>query len=196
MIYGPYSCLIQSVWSFLPTPNFLCARFQKNGRVQNLPPLNSPVLGTLPFFVGGNSWTLSFWGVVSPRLSHFRGLLVFFWIHSNLGMARRIKDPVDVLLGPILMENLVSFFKCPLTFRAVRKVIKDKIFQKSLTRSRRSQTCVKYSGNIICIKRNTDVKTSDLNILHKKPPNKVEFPDAIFKFLKILFDFLQPNAWL
>ena len=35
------------------------------------------------------------------------------------------------------------------------------------TRSRRSQTCVKYRGNIICIKRNTDVNTSDLKILHK-----------------------------
>ena len=29
----------------------------KNGRVQNLPPLNSQELGTLPFFEGGKSWT-------------------------------------------------------------------------------------------------------------------------------------------
>ena len=35
-------------------------------------------------------------------------------------------------------------------------------------RSTQSQTCVKYRGNIICIKRNTDVNTGDLKILHKK----------------------------
>ena len=35
-------------------------------------------------------------------------------------------------------------------------------------RSTQSQTCVKYRGNIICVKRNTDVNTGDLKILHKK----------------------------
>ena len=35
-------------------------------------------------------------------------------------------------------------------------------------RSTRSQACVKYRGFIICIKRNTDVNTGDLKILHKK----------------------------
>ena len=39
---------------------------------------------------------------------------------------------------------------------------------RAKTRSTRSQTCVKYKGNIICIKRNTDVNTGDLKILHKK----------------------------
>ena len=39
---------------------------------------------------------------------------------------------------------------------------------RAKTRSRRSQACVKYRGIIICIKRNTDVNTSDLKILHKK----------------------------
>ena len=42
-------------------------------------------------------------------------------------------------------------------------------------RSRQSQTCVKYRDIIICIKRNTDVNTNDLKILHKKCPNKVDF---------------------
>ena len=83
----------------------------------------------------------------------------------------------------------------------VIKVVKIKIFQKSLpshetnytliffclfhshdtkpkpnhqiansrakTRSRRSQAGVKYRGIVICIKRNTDVNTSDQKILHK-----------------------------
>ena len=35
-------------------------------------------------------------------------------------------------------------------------------------RSTQIQTCVKHRGNIICIKRNTDVNTGDLKILHKK----------------------------
>ena len=36
-------------------------------------------------------------------------------------------------------------------------------------RSRQSQICVKYRGNIICIKRKkTDVNTSDLKNSHKK----------------------------
>ena len=39
---------------------------------------------------------------------------------------------------------------------------------RAKTRSRRSQTCVKYRGVIICIKRNTDVNTSDLKKLKKK----------------------------
>ena len=51
---------IQGVWSFFQPPNFpMC---QKNGCVQNLPPLNSPELGTLAFL-----------GEASPGLSHFRG---------------------------------------------------------------------------------------------------------------------------
>ena len=53
------------------------------------------------------------------------------------------------------------------------------------TRSTRSQACVMYKGNIICIRRNTDVNTDDLKILHKRCPNKVDFPDVIFNFFKI-----------
>ena len=53
-------------------------------------------------------------------------------------------------------------------------------------RSTQSQTCVKYRGSIIFIKRNTDVNTGDLKILHKKCPNKVDYPDVIFNFSKIL----------
>ena len=52
-------------------------------------------------------------------------------------------------------------------------------------RSRQSQTCVKYRGIIICIKRNTDPNTSDMRILHKKCQNKVDFLDVIFNFSKI-----------
>ena len=32
---------------------------------------------------------------------------------------------------------------------------------------------MKYRGNIICIKRNTDVNTGDQKILHKKMSKKV-----------------------
>ena len=57
----------QGVRSFLPTPNFPMCQSPKlatprNGRVQDLPPLNSPELGTLPFL-----------GVASPWLCHFLG---------------------------------------------------------------------------------------------------------------------------
>ena len=55
---------------------------------------------------------------------------------------------------------------------------------RAKTRPRQSQTCVKYRGNIIRIKRNTDGNTSDLKILHKKRPNKVDFPDIFFNFSK------------
>ena len=57
---------------------------------------------------------------------------------------------------------------------------------RAKTRSRKIQTCVKYRGNIICNKRNTDVNKNDLNKLHKKHPNKVDFPDVIFNFSKKL----------
>ena len=57
---------------------------------------------------------------------------------------------------------------------------------RAKTRYTRSQACVKYKGNIIYIKRNTDVNTGDLKILLKKCPNKVDFLDIIFNFSKIL----------
>ena len=44
---------------------------------------------------------------------------------------------------------------------------------------------MKYRGIIVCLKRNTDVNTSDLKILHKKFPNKVDFLDVIFNFSKL-----------
>ena len=46
---------------------------------------------------------------------------------------------------------------------------------RAKTRSTRSQACVKYMGNIICIKRNTDVNTGYL---------KNTFSDVIFNFSK------------
>ena len=51
-----------------------------------------------------------------------------------------------------------------------------------------------YRGNIIYIMRNTDVNTSDLKILLKKRPNKVDIPDVIFNFSKFSFGLLQHNA--
>ena len=54
------------------------------------------------------------------------------------------------------------------------------------TRSTRSQTCVKYRGHIICIKRSTDVNTGDLTIVNKKCPKKVDFTDVNFNFSNIL----------
>ena len=56
---------------------------------------------------------------------------------------------------------------------------------KAMRKSRQSQTCVKYRGNIIWIRRNTDVNTSDMKIFHKKRPNKVDFPNVIFNFFKM-----------
>ena len=71
---------------------------------------------------------------------------------------------------------------------------------RAKTRSTRSQASVKYRGNIICIKRNTDGNTGDLKILHKKCPNKVDFPDIIFNFSKMLWGlpstlFLTGELW-
>ena len=45
---------------------------------------------------------------------------------------------------------------------------------------------MKYRGNIIFIKRNTDVNTGDLKVLHNFFPNKVDFPDDINNFSKNL----------
>ena len=65
---------------------------------------------------------------------------------------------------------------------------------RAKTKSKQSQICVKYRGENICSRRNTDVNTSDLKILNKKNPNKVDFPDVIFHFSKISFGLLHPNA--
>ena len=51
-------------------------------------------------------------------------------------------------------------------------------------RSTRIQTCVKYRGNIIFIRRNTGVNKSDMKKLHKKRPKKVDFLDVTFNFSK------------
>ena len=56
---------------------------------------------------------------------------------------------------------------------------------RAKTRSTRSQTCVKYRGIVIFIKRNSDVKTGDLQKIYKKYQNKVNF--VLFTFLKMLF---------
>ena len=48
----------------------------------------------------------------------------------------------------------------------------------------RSQTCVKYRGIIICIKRNTDVNTGDLKIIHKKMSKWGWFSRRYLQFLQ------------
>ena len=53
------------------------------------------------------------------------------------------------------------------------------------TRSTQSQTCMKYRGIIILIKKNSDVNTGDLKILHKKCLNKVDFQDVFFNSSKM-----------
>ena len=57
---------------------------------------------------------------------------------------------------------------------------------RAKTRSTRSQKCMKYGGIINFLKRNSDVNTGDLKILHKKCQNKVDFPDIIFNCSKML----------
>ena len=57
---------------------------------------------------------------------------------------------------------------------------------RAKTRSTRSQTCMKYGGINICNRKNSDVNTGDLKILHKKRQNKVDFPDVIFNFSKMV----------
>ena len=54
------------------------------------------------------------------------------------------------------------------------------------TWSTQNQTCMKYGGIIIFIKRNLDVNTGDLKILHKKCQNKVDFWDIILNFSKMV----------
>ena len=51
---------------------------------------------------------------------------------------------------------------------------------------KRGQRCVKYRGIIISIKRNTIVNTGDLKILHNFFANRVDFPDIIYNFSKIV----------
>ena len=51
-------------------------------------------------------------------------------------------------------------------------------------RSTQSQTCVKYRGNIICIKGNTDVNTGDLKILHKNMSKLGWFSRRYLQFFK------------
>ena len=49
-------------------------------------------------------------------------------------------------------------------------------------RSTRIRICVKYRGNMICIKRNTDVNTGDLKILHIKMSKKDWFSRRYLRF--------------
>ena len=91
-----------------------CARIQKkqrrelatpkNGRDQNLPPLNSPELGTLPFL-----------GVASPELSHFRGWPVQdscffsgFWHIGKFGGGKKDQTPCTKGQKLFLEENIVK----------------------------------------------------------------------------------------
>ena len=68
---------------------------------------------------------------------------------------------------------------------------------RAKTISRQSQTCVKYMGDIICIKRNADVNKSDMKKLHTK---KVQIR-LILQTLSLISPqinvfFLPPYGWL
>ena len=64
----------------------------------------------------------------------------------------------------------------------------------SRAKTESSHPCVKYRGNVIWIRRNRDVNTSGLKILHKKRQNKIDFLEVISNFSKMSFGLLQPNA--
>ena len=64
------------------------------------------------------------------------------------------------------------------------------------TRSTQNHTFVKYCGIIIFLKRNTDDRTGELKIFHKKYQNMVDFLDVIFNFFKFHVFCLQTYAWL
>ena len=57
---------------------------------------------------------------------------------------------------------------------------------RTKTRSTQSQIYMKYRVIIIFIKRKSDVNTGDLKYFTKKCQNKVEFPDIIIHFSKLL----------
>ena len=57
---------------------------------------------------------------------------------------------------------------------------------KAKTRSTQSQTCIKYGGINFFIKRNSDNNKGDLKILHKKCQNKVDFPEVVLNFSKMV----------
>ena len=68
---------------------------------------------------------------------------------------------------------------------------------RAKTRSTRSQTCVKYKANIICIKRSTEVKTGNLKILHKKMSKLSGFSRRYAQFLQnfMWFAFNLMHDW-
>ena len=58
---------------------------------------------------------------------------------------------------------------------------------RAKTRSTQSHTCMKYEVIIIFSKRNSDVNKGDLKILRKKKcQNKIDFPDVMFNFSKMV----------
>ena len=88
---------------------------------------------------------------------------------------------------PSLETNLTLFFSFLFHWHDQKQMQDHQISTcRAKIRSTQCQTCVKYRGNIICIKRNTDVNTGDLKILNKKMSKKVDFPDDIFNFSNIL----------
>ena len=58
---------------------------------------------------------------------------------------------------------------------------------RAKTRSRQSQTCVKYRGTIICFREIQMWTQLIWKYFTKKSPNKVDFPEFIFNFSKILW---------
>ena len=68
---------------------------------------------------------------------------------------------------------------------------------RAKTRSTRSQTCVKYRGINVFIKRNSDVNTGDLKILHQKMSKYGWFSRRYLQFLKkfMCFAFNFMHDW-
>ena len=99
-----------------------------------------------------------------------------------------LTNAIKVVKNLILQKSLIShetnwtLFFCLFHSQDLKPKRNHQIdSSRAKTRSRRSQICLKFGGNIICIKRNTDVNKSDLEKLQFFFPNEVDFP----KFPKI-----------
>ena len=85
-------------------------------------------------------------------------------------------------MKPTLRYSFLLFH----SYNPLKKFNHQMASSRAKTRSTKSQTCMKYGGIIIFIKRNSDVNTGDRKILHKKCQNKFDFPDVIFNVSKMV----------
>ena len=77
--------------------------------------------------------------------------------------------------------NLTLYFFAFHSYNPKQKQNPQIASSRAKARSPRSQTCVKYRGIIIFIKRNIIVSTGDRKICHKKGPKLVDLADVIFR---------------